>query len=55
MPLATSFPVFNILGCSEEMVSITPEVEFHIRQNFPWTKLPSSVKAVGSPSPPVVW
>lgn len=29
------------------MVSITPEVEFHIRQNFTWTRLPTSVKAVG--------
>lgn len=42
------------LASRGRMVSITPEVEFHIRQNFPWTKLPSSVKAV-SRSPISSW
>lgn len=28
------------------MVSITPEIEFHVRNNDPWSKLPLSVKQV---------
>jgi len=31
---------------SLEMVSISPDVEFHIRQNYAWSRLPPSVKAV---------
>jgi len=27
------------------MVSISPDVEFHIRQNYAWSRLPPSVKA----------
>ena len=35
-----------MLISESRMVSITPDVEFHIRSNTQWPKLPPSVKAV---------